>query len=233
MNGSNADVVGDSDGSGTDKAKTRSRSRVLYSPSYPGRTMDHTEGELIDRCLAGDQAAWGVVYRQYMPLVSVIVHRSSWRFTLEEREDLAQEIFIRVVKGLPNFRRESSLKTFLARIAYNHCVSALRRRLARKRDVEIRPLTVDRNGEEQPLEIGDPAVDLDRRLVEDEQRVEIAAALARMGEPCRKLIVARFWEEKSYEELAQAAASNTNTIGVRIMRCLKRFRAWVGKPAVG
>ena len=74
-------------------------------------------GALIDEILSGKKAAFRKLIEQNQRLVSHIIFRMVG--DRQDREDLCQEVFVRVYRNLPNFRREAKLSTWIARIAYN------------------------------------------------------------------------------------------------------------------
>ena len=73
-----------------------------------------TEKDLIERCRGGDR-------RAFADLVDRMI------FDKALVEDLAQEVFIRVYQGLPGFRGEAKLSTWIYRVAYNVCAVELER----------------------------------------------------------------------------------------------------------
>src|SRR5690349_24628168 len=78
------------------------------------------ERELVERCRRGDEGAFQELVEQYKDLVFAIIAR-----TVQDRsraEDLAQDVFLRVHRGLPYFRGEARLSTWIYRIAANVCV---------------------------------------------------------------------------------------------------------------
>src|SRR6266550_3350260 len=79
------------------------------------------DASLIERYLAGDVTAFDEIMIRYERQI----YRVCYRF-VENRDDamdLAQEVFIKAFEHLSTFRRESSLKTWLYRIAMNHCIN--------------------------------------------------------------------------------------------------------------
>lgn len=74
-------------------------------------------GALIDEILGGNKAAFRKLVEQNQRLVSHVIFRMV--ADRQDREDLCQEVFVRVYRNLPNFRREAKLSTWIARIAYN------------------------------------------------------------------------------------------------------------------
>src|SRR6266705_6069347 len=80
---------------------------------------------LVERYLAGDTTAFDEIMIRYERQI----YRVCYRF-VENRDDamdLAQEVFIKAFEHLSTFRRESSLKTWLYRIAMNHCINHVKK----------------------------------------------------------------------------------------------------------
>src|SRR2546430_9815171 len=83
------------------------------------------DAELVDRYLAGDTAAFDEIMIRYERQI----YRVCYRFVdnRDDAMDLAQEVFIKAFEHLATFRRESSLKTWLYRIAMNHCINHVKK----------------------------------------------------------------------------------------------------------
>src|SRR5262244_4019001 len=90
-------------------------------------TSKETDGDaiLVDRYLTGDMAAFDELMIRYERQI----YRVCYRFVdnREDAMDLAQEVFIKAFEHLPSFRKESSLKTWLYRIAMNHCINHVKK----------------------------------------------------------------------------------------------------------
>src|SRR2546427_13087542 len=83
------------------------------------------DAALVERYLAGDTTAFDEIMIRYERQI----YRVCYRF-VENRDDamdLAQEVFIKAFEHLATFRRESSLKTWLYRIAMNHCINHVKK----------------------------------------------------------------------------------------------------------
>src|SRR2546421_8622297 len=78
------------------------------------------ERELVERCRRGDEGAFQELVDRYKNLVFALIGR-----TVQDRsraEDLAQDVFLRIHRGLPYFRGEARLSTWIYRIVANVCV---------------------------------------------------------------------------------------------------------------
>ena len=80
---------------------------------------DFDERALIERCRAGDDIAFGELVDRYKNLVYGMV----WRMVTDrsQTDDLAQEVFLKVYRGLPYFRGDARLSTWIYRIVANVC----------------------------------------------------------------------------------------------------------------
>ena len=72
-----------------------------------------TEEELIDLAIAGNQLAWEEMYRRYYGRVKRIVSWGKWGFRYAEVDEIVQEVFLELMKALPNFRRRPAFPLFL------------------------------------------------------------------------------------------------------------------------
>ena len=89
--------------------------------------MNHTTGNnpadkhLVDRVLRGDTRAFGIIIKNTEHLVAQIVFKLIP--VVEDRKDLAQEIYLKAFHNLAGFKFQSKLSTWIAQIAYNSCLS--------------------------------------------------------------------------------------------------------------
>src|SRR5205823_4240046 len=79
-----------------------------------------SERDLVERCRRGDEGAFQELVDRYKDRVFALIAR-----TVQDRsraEDLAQDVFLRIHRGLPYFRGEARLSTWIYRIAANVCL---------------------------------------------------------------------------------------------------------------
>ena len=133
-----------------------------------------------------------------------------------ERDDLMQEIALALWQALPRFRGESSERTFLFRIAHNHCINHIvrRRPTASLQELELDP--VDESA--QP----DAAVDGARqsqRLVEAVRQLPLI----------QRQVVTLALEDLDYAEIAAGLGISENNVGVRLNRARASLRNLMGE----
>jgi RNA polymerase sigma-70 factor, ECF subfamily len=166
-----------------------------------------TERALVERCRAGDDDAFRELVDRYKDLVFALIAR-----TVQDRgraEDLAQDVFLRVHKGLPYFRGEARLSTWIYRIVANVCVQPPARLRAVSLDddrTRIQPAAADR-------QFGDL-----------ELRDRLEKAIARLPANYRLLVAAHYLDGVQYEELADALQIPLGTLKTHLYRAKQQLR---------
>ncbi|MCS6816018.1 MAG: sigma-70 family RNA polymerase sigma factor [Blastocatellia bacterium] len=167
--------------------------------------------QLVRRCLAGEEAAWEEIVRQY----SRRIYSLAYRFTGNRAaaEDLTQEVFLRLYRALEQYDpREGDLANWLMRVARNLIIDDYRRR-ARTPTEEGEDLA-DHEHHLRADERGDPQVQIERRELSE----LIHAALAKLSPELRTCVILRDLEGLSYQEIAELLQIPEGTVKSRINR---------------
>jgi RNA polymerase sigma-70 factor, ECF subfamily len=174
--------------------------------------MDATyERELVERCRRGDEGAFQELVDRYKDLVFGLIAR-----TVTDRsraEDLAQDVFLRVYRGLPYFRGDARLSTWVYRIVANACAQDQARRSAR-----TVPLPSD-GGATPPA-----ARSSDRRFGDLELRDRLDKAIARLPAHYRLIVAAHYLDGVQYEDLAEALHLPLGTLKTQLHRAKQQLR---------
>ncbi len=137
-----------------------------------------------------------------------------------EAEDLAQESFIRIWRGLHSFRGDSSLSTWIYHIVWNVCASYLERK---GRASDFVPYREENDDEAGAFSYAAPSDD--NAFKQFESRQYIATLFARLP-PAQQLILTLFYlEEKSYQEIAAVVGWPMGTVKANLHRAKERLRA--------
>jgi RNA polymerase sigma-70 factor (ECF subfamily) len=131
-----------------------------------------------------------------------------------EAEDLAQEAFIRAWKALPNFRLESSFKTWLYRIVANLCFDRLP-----KLKEDLSAMDID-DILDLPLDFISP----EGSLLSKELETELHKAIEELPESYRLFITLRHVQELSYAEIAEVTMQPLGTVKTGIFRARQMLR---------
>ncbi|HVC18576.1 MAG TPA: sigma-70 family RNA polymerase sigma factor [Vicinamibacterales bacterium] len=170
------------------------------------------EVDLVRRCQAGDEGAFKDLVERHKDLVFAFLAQTG--LERSRAEDLAQEVFLRVHRGLPYFRGEARLATWIYRIVANvFAQETARRRLP-----------------ERPLD--DPADGLagrvlgraDRQFGDLEVKDRLEKALQQLPAQQRLLVAGHYLKGISYEDLAQAFNLPLGTVKTQLYRAKRQLR---------
>jgi RNA polymerase sigma-70 factor (ECF subfamily) len=145
-------------------------------------------------------------------------------------EDLAQEVFLRLYRALPEFRGEAALSTYLYRIVVNVAQDEWKRRKREREHIAREPVYEDESESGAWIEnfAGDDLAGQHARspeqLMVDAQVAEIVdEALMELPEMERAVLVLYHQEERSYEAIADALELPINTVRTHLHRGRKRL----------
>ena len=166
---------------------------------------DSDERELISRCQAGDEAAFGELVDRYKNLVYAMVFRMV--NDRSQADDLAQEVFLKVHRGLPYFRGEARLSTWIYRIVANVCSQAR---------AATRPLVTAEDLPERGA--------ADGSFADLELRDRLEKAIAQLPDQYRLLIAAHYLKGVQYEALAESLNLPLGTVKTHLHRAKRQLR---------
>lgn len=188
--------------------------------------LQSDEVALIAELRAGseDAFAW-LIARYHQPIYSLLARTVHDR---ADAADLTQEVFVKVFRGVSSFHGESSLRTWIYRIALREASNQRRWWMRHKQqEVPIEQEICEGNSA-TPIRVRemlvDPAESPFDLALHAENRVRVEAALARVPEPYRTTLILRDIEGFVYEEVAEIQGVNLGTVKSRLVRgraCLK------------
>lgn len=179
--------------------------------AVPVALPEQTDLDLVERHRYGDPEAFQEIYHSFGGMVYNLALRLAG--DPEEAADLSQETFLRIFRHLGKFRGGSTLKTWIYRVALNHCRSRLGRR---------RPMAPLPERAEETLR--DPRRSPEDRALAGDAGRRVAAALARVKPAFREAVVLRDLEDLSYDEIAAVLQVRIGTVRSRIARGREQLR---------
>jgi RNA polymerase sigma-70 factor (ECF subfamily) len=162
--------------------------------------------ELVDACRKGDREAFRALYDAYKDKVySICLYY--FHGDVPAASDAAQQVFLKLMTNIGQFRGDSEFSTWLYRLVVNTCTDGSRRAKYRKREAD-------------PAELAKlPAVESqEAELSRAQQARSVQAALSALPPKFRLPILLRYFEDLSYEQTAAALNCSMGTVASRLSR---------------
>jgi RNA polymerase sigma-70 factor, ECF subfamily len=177
------------------------------------RTGHWTSPALIERAKRGDVAAYERIVSEHQ----TIAFRTAWTITgsAADAEEAAQDAFVNAYRALARFRSGAPFRPWLLRIVANE---ARNRRSAAGRRQRLAVRAAGERREDDAVPSPESA------LLGSERRRELLAAVERLGEADREVIVCRHLLELSEAETAAVLGVRPGTVKSRLSRGLARLR---------
>jgi len=187
-------------------------------PEYPGWPDEAT---LLESLKTGDERSYeSLVVKLQSPVYNLVLRLIE---DPNEAADVTQEVFLKVFRNVGSFRGQSSLKTWVYRIAVNEAHNR-RRWFGRHRRPEV-GIELDETGRGYLDIISDPGRSPFDLVLNQEFQSAIERALAELNPVFRSAVVLRDLEDLSYEEIADVLDVSLGTVKSRILRgreCLRK-----------
>jgi RNA polymerase sigma-70 factor (ECF subfamily) len=167
------------------------------------------ERELVDRCRREEPGAFEELVDQFGNLVFALIARTI--FDRSRAEDLAQEVFLRIHRGLPYFRGEARLSTWIFRIVVNVCTQ--------EKSHTRTSISFDDPDSRVPA----PSA-VDRQFTDIELRDRLDKAIQQLPGQYRLLIAGHYLEGVQYEDLATAMNLPLGTVKTQLHRAKRQLR---------
>ena len=186
----------------------------------PMERMDAVQSSrLISLCLEGDPYAIETFVRLY----ETGVYRLALSIVGDpaEANEITQETFISALRSLSSYLEKKSLKAWLYTIALNHSRSVLRKRksLARLGSVLTSIFRIDHQKQVLPEDA----------IIQNEKEAVLWAALNKLDEKFRTVVVLRYFHELSIMEISEILSVNEGTIHSRLHSAREKLRDALGQ----
>jgi RNA polymerase sigma-70 factor, ECF subfamily len=194
--------------------------RCTGSCDVPGYSRAE-EGLLVERLRQGIESAYEELIQRYQQPVFNLVFRLM--SDPSDTNDVVQEVFLKIFRNVGSFRCQSSLKTWIYRIAVNEAHNH-RRWFTRHRRQEV---GLERDQDEQGYQetLSDPGRSPFELASSRETNELIEAALESLNPTFRTAVILRDIEDLSYEEIADVLQIHLGTVKSRIMRGREALRS--------
>lgn len=171
--------------------------------------------ELLEACRAGDRRAFGCLFETYGDYVFSLASHLTRDESLAA--DVTQEVFVKLLTRIRQYRGEARFRTYLSRIVLH---AVLDQRRARRADVPLEA------AESPPLSLApSPESEAARR----ERARAVRVAVLRLPAKLRAPLVLRYVSGLSYTEIAQSLGISSGTVASRLSRAHERLAREFGR----
>ena len=185
-----------------------------------GKDENISEDRMIRQVLAGDKDAFRLLVENYQNLVAHVVFRMVK--CREDREDICQDVFMKIYQNLPGFRGQSKLSTWIARIAYNTCIN----HLEKKRVLVSNDLMIENYVSENSHE------SIHKDIEEGDIKEKLTATIELLPEIFRIVITLYHLEGMKYQEISQVLDKPEGTIKSYLYRARQLLKIALEKNII-
>jgi RNA polymerase sigma-70 factor, ECF subfamily len=196
----------------------RESTSVPMPSSKPTGDVKSADQTLAERIKTGDTAAFEELYHQHAPRLYNLAYRMAG--SANDADDLLQDIFLLAYRKLGSFRGESSLGTWLYRLAMNHCLDVLRSRQSR---MGQQTDSLDDDGAAEPAAA--PALGA-------VSRIDLDRAIGMLPNACRAAFLLHDVEGFGHQEVGAILGISEGTSKSQVHKARLRIRAYLTQPRV-
>lgn len=171
--------------------------------------------DLIAKAKSGDQKAFGLLMDKY---------RNSVFFTIlkmihnrDDAEDVLLVTFSKAFNNLENYKEDFAFSTWIFRIATNNCIDFIR-----KKKMQTTPIDTSfkdsEDSERQGIVIPDSSANPEQNIINDQKALKLREIVEKLPEKYRNLITLRYFEELSYDEIAEQLDLPLGTVKAQLFR---------------
>jgi len=179
-------------------------------------TNNLTDEEIVKSVRNGNLNSFRLIIQRYQNKLSRYIKSLLISSTKEEIEDILQEVFILVYKNINSFNLNLKFSTWIYRIAHNHTIN-----YSKKQKNKNLNFNIDDLDDMENLLISD--IDIKGELELEHAKMELKKALANLDLKYRSVLILKYFEDKSYDEISDILKIPRNTVGTFINRGKKKL----------
>jgi RNA polymerase sigma factor (sigma-70 family) len=169
--------------------------------------------KLVSRAREGDQKAYADLMHRYKD--SIYFMALKMVNNKEDAMDLTVETFAKAFEKLDKYQPEFAFSTWLFRVGTNNCIDFIRKKKLNTTSING---MVDDDGDERPLQIKADSLNPEEASMKKEQSATLKVLIDSLPQRYRNLIVLRYFDELSYEEIAEQLDLPLGTVKAQLFR---------------
>lgn len=182
------------------------------NPNFSSKATE--DFELVKRAIANDQKAYAELMTRYKDAIYFMLLKMV--NNKEDANDLTVEAFAKAFENIEKYRSDFAFSTWLFKIATNNCIDFIRKR-------RLKTLSIDEGfdtaeGEDRRYDFAASTLDPEEHLIRKEKIDLMRDIVDKLPTRYRELVVLRYFEEKSYEEIAENLQIPLGTVKAQLFR---------------
>lgn len=170
--------------------------------------------KLVQRALKNDQLAYGELLERYRESIYYMVYKMVK--DREDAEDLTIEAFGKAFKRLDQYTPNFAFSTWLFKIATNNCIDFIRKK--RMQSYSLDDKLKDNDGGELQVDVKDYKLNPEEEFIKEQKKNTMRNVVEKLKPRYRKLVELRYFEEYSYEEIADEMQLPIGTVKAQLFR---------------
>lgn len=186
----------------------------------------HPEQERIEKIVGGDMKAFQSLVEDYQRLVCHVVFRMV--HNEEDREEICQDVFVKVYQNLSKFEQKSKLSTWIGRIAYNTCINYLKKKkVPLYEDIAVAEAGEGSSGLEKGSyldRVPGGAKSADETVTDQEMYKFLHEEIAQLPVQYRAILTLYHMDDLSYQEIGEIMSLPDGTVKSYLFRARKLLK---------
>jgi RNA polymerase sigma-70 factor (ECF subfamily) len=168
---------------------------------------------LVQSAKEGNQKAYADLMQRYKDSIHFMALKMV--NNRDDAMDLTIETFSKAFENLEKYKPDFAFSTWLFRIATNNCIDFIRKRKINATSIDS---MIDDEGDDRPLQIRSDSLNPEEIAIKKQQNEQLKEIVERLPTRYRTLIMLRYFEELSYEEIAQQLDLPLGTVKAQLFR---------------
>jgi RNA polymerase sigma-70 factor (ECF subfamily) len=170
--------------------------------------------DLIDKATTGDESAFAELMERYRkPVYHMILKMVR---NVDDAEDLTIEAFAKAFKNLKRFKKDYTFSTWLFRIATNNAIDFIRKK--KLETYSLNTSFTDEGGESVNIDVEDSRLTPDEQTIKSQKIKLVRMFVTKLPAKYQRLVKLRYFDELSYEEIAQELDAPLGTVKAQLHR---------------
>ncbi|MCZ8354923.1 MAG: sigma-70 family RNA polymerase sigma factor [Cyclobacteriaceae bacterium] len=170
--------------------------------------------QLIDRAVAGDEAAYAKLLQRYKrPVYHMILKMVR---NIDDAEDLTIESFAKAFRSLHRFKKDYTFSTWLFRIATNNTIDQIRKK--KLNTLSIDNSFTDEDGNSVSIDVEDENNNPQEETIKAQKAELLLVFVDKLPAKYQQLVRLRYYDELSYEEIAERIQAPLGTVKAQLHR---------------